>query len=118
MNGIMKICFQILILVSIMTQCIGPSEAFALDLPDGYEQNIDEGIKVIDETAGLFKDVLLGVLASIIVIATVIALLLKAIPSRELKEKGKAILVDNFVLIALAVIGLPLLLSVLKLIEL
>ncbi len=118
MNRFIKISFQALVIGFVLFNFIAPDEAFALKLPAGYEDDIDEGIKVVDKTAGLFKNLLFGVLASIIIIATVIAFLLKAIPSRELKEKGKAILVDNFVLIALVVIGLPLLLSVLSLVKL
>ncbi len=91
---------------------------FALKLPDGYEQSIDDGVETINQSAEVFKSVLTGILAALIIIGFVIAVVLRAVPSREWKEKGKAILVDNFGTILLVLVGLPALLSILKLVEL
>ncbi|MEJ2743429.1 MAG: hypothetical protein P8104_02160 [Gammaproteobacteria bacterium] len=89
-----------------------------LDLPPGYESDMQEGIDTVNKAAEVFKGVLSGTLAALIIISCVFAILLRAIPSREWKEKGKAILFDNLGTILLALIGLPLLMTVLKLIKL
>lgn len=92
--------------------------SFALKLPDGYEVSIDDGVETINQSAEIFKSVLTGILAALIIIGFVFAVVLRAVPSREWKEKGKAILVDNVGTILLVLVGLPALLSILKLVNL
>ena len=95
------------------------SKAYAdLALPKGYESDLNEGIETINKAAEVFKTILTGTIAALIVISFIFAILLRAVPSREWKEKGKELLFDNFGTILLILIGLPALLSVLKLIKL